>query len=384
VSEPATNTVLAGTVPPDSAGSAVPAMRQPRGGGGRLLRTALVVVGLAAALVIVPVYVPTFWLQALLLAGAAAIGALGLDLQAGHAGQLSLGHAAFLACGAYAYCFFAGSAGLSPVLALIAAVVLTGVVGACISPVASRVRGIQLGVASLGLVYVAQYVLINGGDVTGGFLGRSVPPMSIGPLAFDGSNRIVVLGVPFGRLEMLWLLVLPLAVLSFWAARNIERSMIGVRFRHIRDDEISAACLGVNVRRVKAAAFVVSASYAGLAGVLTALVFSTIVPDYFNLHLSVQFLFMTVIAGMASSRSAVIGALVVVLAGQALIESAGTLGLAQSTDGGMTPQVLAEIVFSILLVVALLFTKQVRRGAVFLGGPVLTRTGRTHTLRSRR
>jgi branched-chain amino acid transport system permease protein len=321
---------------------------------------------LALATVLVPVYVPTFWLQALLLACAAAIGALGLDLQAGHAGQLSLGHAAFVAVGAYGYSYLAADVGLPPVLALVAAVALSALVGACFSPVAGRVRGIQLGVASLGLVYLAQYVLLNGGSVTGEELGRSVPAMSVGAISFDGSDAWVVLGVPFGQLEMLWLLVLPLTAACYWTANNLGASQTGVSFRHMRDHLLSAACLGVDVRRTKAQAFILSASYAGLAGSLTGLIFTRIVPDYFGLHLSVSFLFMTVIAGMASSRSAVIGAFVVILVGQALIEFAGELGLSQTATGGMSPAVLAEIAFAIVLVVVLLFGTKLRQGVQVL------------------
>jgi len=117
-------------------------------------------------LLVLPLYVGAFWLQVGLFVFAAAIGAIGLNLLTGTTGQLSLAHAFFLAVGAYGYSYFAGTstnigggvivhgAGLPPFLAMVLAVLLAGAAGLLFSPIAGRLRGIYLGVASLALVFI--------------------------------------------------------------------------------------------------------------------------------------------------------------------------------------------------------------------------------------
>src|ERR687887_501397 len=127
-----------------------------------------------------PQYAEAFWLQTGLFAMSAAIGAIGLTLLVGVTGQLSLAHAFYIAVGAYGYCFLAGQAappgvisapsgaGLPPVLAAIGAVLVAGLAGALFSPIAGRLRGIYLGLASLGLVFIGQHILFNAKGITGG------------------------------------------------------------------------------------------------------------------------------------------------------------------------------------------------------------------------
>jgi branched-chain amino acid transport system permease protein len=168
----------------------------------------------AAALVLfllwLPQYAEGFWLQTGLFAMSAAIGAIGLTLLVGVTGQLSLAHAFFVAIGAYGYCFLAGEAipGLSsapggadlpPWLAMIGAVLLAGLAGALFSPIAGRLRGIYLGLASLGLVFIGQHILFNAKDITGGFNGRDATPFSLFGFTFADTHpdRFVVFGVPY-------------------------------------------------------------------------------------------------------------------------------------------------------------------------------------------
>ena len=112
----------------------------------------------------------------------------------------------------------------------------------------------------------------------------------------------------YGQRERLWYLGLGLLVLAYLYARNVLRGRPGRALQTIRDSEVAASVMGVNVRRYKAAAFVVSSMYAGLAGVLVALAFQRPVPEYFGLGLSVTYLAMIVIGGLGSVRGAVFGA----------------------------------------------------------------------------
>lgn len=166
---------------------------------GPLLLTALLLCAL-------PFYLDAFWLRIGLFSMAAAIGAVGLGLLSGTAGQLSLGHAFFLAVGAYGYVWLAGEPGpgLPPAVATVLAVLLAGAAGGLFSPVAGRVKGIYLGVATLALVFLGHHVLLTADSVTGGFNGRSVPPLELGGFTFAESDPgLTVLGVPFGAEERL-------------------------------------------------------------------------------------------------------------------------------------------------------------------------------------
>ncbi|MFE9993182.1 branched-chain amino acid ABC transporter permease [Streptomyces avermitilis] len=268
----------------------------------------------AVLLCVLPFYLGAFWLQVGLFSMAAALGAVGLTLLTGTAGQLSLGHAFFLAVGAYGYVWLAGDPGpgLPPLLALVLAVCLSGLVGGLFSPVAGRVRGVYLGVATLALVFLGHHVMLNADSITGGFNGRSVPPMSLGGFTFTASDpQLTVLGVPFGAEERLWYLALILLAVGWFAARNLLNGRPGLALTALRDSETAAAVMGVPVARRRSAAFVVSSMYAGLAGVLLALVFRRIVPDYFGLALSIDYLAMIVIGGLGSVAGAAAGAVFV-------------------------------------------------------------------------
>ena len=264
---------------------------------GGLLALWLLVV---AVLVAAPLSLTGFWLQTGLFAMAAAIGAIGLTLLVGATGQLSLAHAFFVAVGAYGYAFLSESgdgrvagAGLPAPVAAVGAVLLAGLAGALFSPIAGRLRGIYLGLASLGLVFAGQHILHNASAVTGGFNGRDAAPFDVLGFSFTATDpELVVLGVPYGPLERLWYLGLVLLAVSYWYARNLLRGRPGRAFVGVRDSEVAAAVMGVDVRRYKAAAFTVSSAYAGLAGVLLALVFGRIVPDSFGFLMSIDFLAM--------------------------------------------------------------------------------------------
>jgi len=321
---------------------------------GRLLPLVL----LLAAL---PFYVDAFWLRIGLFAMAAAIGAVGLGLLAGTAGQLSLGHAFFLAVGAYGYAWLAGEPGpgLPPALALVLAVLLAGAAGGLFSPVAGRVKGIYLGVATLALVFLGHHVLLTADSVTGGFNGRSVPPLTLGGFAFaDTDPELVVLGVPFGAEERLWYLGLALFALTWFTARGILRGRPGRALVAVRDSETAAAVMGVDVARYRSAAFVVSSMYAGLAGALLALGFRRIVPDYFGLALSVDYLAMIVIGGLGSVAGATAGAVFVTALPLLMTRYADHLPLVAapgSTEGAVGPTEAARYLYGAAIVLILLY-----------------------------
>jgi branched-chain amino acid transport system permease protein len=323
--------------------------------------------GLLAALA-VPFYLDGSWLLLGAFAMAAIVGALGLTLLVGSAGQLSLAHAFFLAVGAYGYCFLAGDSGadstgtalgglgLPPMAAAILAVLLAGLAGLAFSPVAGRIRGLYLGMASLSLVFLGQHLLFNAGPITGGYNGRRVPELTVFGFELTGDDpELVVLGVPLGDRERLWYLALLCVVGAYLFARNVLAGRPGRALVLLRENEIAAAAMGVPVRRYKAAAFVVSSMYAGLSGVLLALAFQRVVPDYFGLLLSIDYLAMVVIGGLGSVAGAALGATFVTALPILLARYSDRLTfLAEPGSGGIDPTIAARLVFGAAVVAVLL------------------------------
>jgi len=329
----------------------------------------------AFVLAALPIYLESFWLQTGLFAMASIIAAIGLTILVGIAGQLSLAHAFFVAVGAYGYSFLAGQdvpgadtpAGLGwpPLLALIGAVLLAGLAGALFSPIAGRVRGIYLGLASLGLVFLGQHILQNATGITGGYRGIAVPPFSLFGFEFTGGDGLVVLGVPYGPLEKLWYLGLVLVAVSLWYGSNLGRSRPGRALATVRDSEVAAATNGIDVFRYKAAAFTVSSMYAGLGGVLMALAFGRIVPESFGFLLSVDFLVMVVIGGAGSVGGAAAGAVFVTALPLVLNHYSGSLPLlAEPGSGGVGAAELSRLLYGAAIVAVLLFARDGLAGLV--------------------
>nr|WP_202432344.1 branched-chain amino acid ABC transporter permease [Streptomyces sp. SID7804] len=316
---------------------------------------------LAVVLCLPPFYLDAFWLRIGLFSMAAAIGAVGLALLSGTAGQLSLGHAFFLAVGAYGYAWFAGEPGpgLPPALAALLAVLLAGAAGGLFSPVAGRVKGIYLGIATLALVFLGHHVLLTADSVTGGFNGRSVPPLTLGGFTFGADDgELTVLGVPFGAEERLWYLGLALFAFTWFTARGLLRGRPGRALAALRDSETAAAVMGVDVARHRSAAFVVSSMYAGLAGVLLALAFRRVVPDYFSLALSVDYLAMIVIGGLGSVAGAAAGAVFVTALPLLMTRYADQLPLVTapgSAEGTVGPTEAARYLYGAAIVLVLLY-----------------------------
>lgn len=322
---------------------------------------------LLAATVVAPFYLDAFWVQVGVFAFAAIVAALGLNLLVGEAGQLSLAHSFFIAIGAYGYTLFASPPGepggeigwdLPPLVAVALAVATAGLAGLLFSPIAARVRGIYLGVASLGLVFLGQHILVNAEQVTGGFNGRDVPPLTVAGFSFDEvpGKTLVVLGVPFTRVEKLWYVGLVATVLALLFYRNVRASRAGRAMHAVRDGETAAAVMGVDVVRFKGAAFLVSSMLAGLGGVLLALAFHHIVPETFGVLLAIEYLAMIVIGGVGSPGGTVAGALFVSSLPVVLQRYSDALPfVAESpTGGGVTAGVAARFCYGAAIVGLLL------------------------------
>ena len=332
-----------------------------------LLRT----LGLAAFLVVLlvlPLYVPEFWLRTGFAVCGAIVGAIGLNLLVGTTGQLSLAHAFFLAVGAVSYVYVSGEPGgigvaqlsglgLPPIVGMVVGVLLAGLAGLLFSPLAARLRGIYLGVASLGLVFIGVHVINTWTPVTGGFNGRSAPEFSLFGFTFGNSDpQLWVLGVPFREAERLWYLGLVLLLVAYVFARNLLRSRPGRALQTLRDSEVAASVMGVNVQAYKARVFLVSSMYAGLSGVLYALSIGSIAPESFTLVVSIQYLAMIVLGGLGSVGGAAAGALFVTAMPLVFQRYADALPLVSGAgEGGVSASLAARFLYGAAIILIVLF-----------------------------
>jgi branched-chain amino acid transport system permease protein len=336
------------------------------GRGGSLLKWALVG-ALLVFLLVFPLFFGELWLRTGFAVAGAIVGAIGLNLLVGTSGQLSLAHAFFLAVGATSYTYVSGEPtsfgaaeldglGLPPLLGMVVGVLLAGVAGLVFSPIAARLRGIYLGVASLGLVFIGIHVLNSWTQVTGGFNGRRVPEFSLFGFAFASRDpELYVLGVPFREAERLWYLGLVLALAAYLFARNLLRSRPGRALQTLRDSEVAASVMGVNVQRYKARIFMVSSMYAGLSGVMYALSIGSIAPESFGLEVSILYLAMIVLGGLGSVGGAVLGATFVAALPVVFQQYAGALPLVGGGPGELAAGEAARFLYGGAIILIVLF-----------------------------
>jgi len=213
---------------------------------------------------------------------------LGLNLFIGYAGQISLGHAAFFAIGAYGSAIGTTTLG-GPAWPVMAAVALiTAVIALAVGVPALKLTGHYLAMATLGFNIVVYTILVQWDAVTGGPSGfAGVPYLSIGAVVFDNEIHFHYLVWSF-------------AVLALLACLNLVRSGVGRGLAALAEDETAASALGVDIRRAKVKVFVLSAVLASVAGSLFAHCYAFVSPDSFNIFVSVDFVIMVVVGGMGS------------------------------------------------------------------------------------
>jgi branched-chain amino acid transport system permease protein len=301
------------------------------------------------------------------------VGGIGLTLLVGQAGQLSLAHPFFLLVGAVSYAVLAADPaestevvglGLPPAFSVLGAVVISGLLGLAFAPVAGRLRGIYLGVASLSLVFLGLWLGQSLESLTGGTSsGRPVPPFELFGFPFTNTQPApTILGVAIQKQQRLWYLFLAFGVLAYFLARGAVNSRIGRAWRAVRDNEAAATAMGVSVWRVKAGGFTVSSAYAGLAGVMTALWLDLVKPDEneftgsYSLTVAIAYLAIVIIGGLGSVPGAVLGAIVVYGLQQFFLLGANQFGwFADARFGGLNAVVLAAFVYGAAVVLVVLF-----------------------------
>lgn len=247
-----------------------------------------------------PLYLPKYHFYLLNLIMVHIILALGLNILVGYTGQISLGHAGFFAIGAYATALLILKIKIPFLLALPLAGFIAAFFGFILGLPALRLEGPYLSIATLGFGLTVLQI-IGHLDFFGGRTGIQSPPLDLG-IAQTPFSWILKTDISK------YYLILILTVLMTIAARNIMKTRVGRAFTAIRDSDIAAEVIGVNLTNYKTLSFAISAFYAGIAGGLFGFVLGFFNPEPFNLILSIIFLVMVVVGGLGSIQGAVMGA----------------------------------------------------------------------------
>jgi len=249
------------------------------------------------------VFTDSYWRTNLIVCAINVLLAIGLDFVLGYAGQLNLGQSAFYGIGAYASTLLIMKLGMPFWLAFVCGVLLAGLAGVLLSIFAVRLRGHYLAIASLGFAVITYQILLNWISLTQGPLGiYAIPP----PPAW----RIPGLpAIEFSNLANLFYLTAGFALLTYILLDQLVRSPIGEALTAIREDEVSAASLGIDCQTWKVMAFAVSSAVAGAGGCFYASFVGTLVPDAFFITESFTILSMVIVGGMGTLIGPVFGAI---------------------------------------------------------------------------
>ncbi len=302
----------------------------------------LVVLALAA-----PMLLDAAWLRVLVVALIASVAAMSLNLLTGVAGQLSLGHAAFVGIGAYVAAYVTDTLGWSFWWSAPAAMILAGAAGLVLAPIALRVRGLYLAVVTLGLVFLASHIFRNWESVTGGVGGARIESPTI--LGIDLVRGGTLGPLTLGQNQGYYLVMLVIAGVTYLLLRNLARGRTGRDMVAVRDDDLAASVVGVDVFSAKMLAFVISSAFAGLSGAMLGGFLRFINYDQWDLTLSVEYLVMVALGGSGIIGAAFAGALFVTAVPELLDRAAPLLPWLSEAGGGLTPERASAILFGLLL-----------------------------------
>ncbi|HNN37607.1 MAG TPA: branched-chain amino acid ABC transporter permease [Pseudomonadales bacterium] len=267
--------------------------------------------------------------------GIYAIICLGLMLLSGFTGLVSLGHAGFLAMGAYTEAWLQAR-GWPFALSLPLSALVAGLTGIVVGLPALRIKGMYLAIATLAFGFIIEEAVTRAEHITGGNAGVQVGKLMIAGIDFDD-------GVNF------YFLVTSIAMLCVFGVLNLLRSPTGRAFVAIRDSEVSAQSMGINLAYYKTVAFALSAALAGIAGALYAHKIRIITPDQFGFLQSIELLMMVVIGGLGSVQGAIFGPAFWFIVQQVIVVGKDWLPPAIGQQTGLQPTVFGIILIAVVL-----------------------------------
>ncbi|PKH45045.1 branched-chain amino acid ABC transporter permease [Dehalococcoides mccartyi] len=299
-------------------------------------------IGFLILLFSLPFNISSYWLGILNLIGITVIAAAGLNILMGYCGQLSVGHAGFIAVGAYTTAILANKLGVPFPFDMIASGIMAGLVGVLFGLPSLRVKGFYLAISTIAAQFIIIWVINHWSGLTGGFNGIVIPPINLFNFDFttQGSQFFIIMLV---------------AVLAIFFMKNIARTRIGRAFVAIRDNDLAAEVMGINVFRYKLLAFFIGCFLAGVAGSLMAHWIGYLTAENFTLSDSILYVGIVIIGGLGTGVGPILGTLFIRLLQQGVQYVSPLMGSAfpQLPSGfaaGLGPMVfgLAIVLFLVL------------------------------------
>ncbi len=255
---------------------------------------------LVVALIVAPYLLSAYQLSHLTVILFTLVGALGLTVLTGFTGQISLGHVGFLVLGAYSYAIGVTRFGMPPLLALLMSAIVPALAGLLVGIPSLRLKGLYLAITTLAFSFIVNAAIMAGGDFTGAGRGIMI-------------QRPEILGVSLQTDQALYWFCLLIAVLALFATLNLRRTRAGRAMIAIRDNDIAAQAMGINLWRYKLTAFVIASAMTGIAGALMAMYVSFVTVEGFPFLLSIEALAILVVGGLGSVLGTVLGTVFIVL-----------------------------------------------------------------------
>ncbi len=288
-----------------------------------------------------PLYLGNYWLGVMNLIGITLISAVGLNILIGYCGQLSIGHMGFMAVGAYTSAILTTRFEMPFLVGLIAGGVIAGVVGIVFGLPSIRVKGFYLAISTIAAQFIIMWIISQWGW-TGGQMGMMVPFASIGGYVFkSGMSQFY--------------LIIGITVLCVFFAKNLARTKVGRAFIAIRDNDLAAEVMGVNLVYYKLLAFFIGCFFAGIAGSLFAHWNLQLTPEQFSFTDSILYVGMIIIGGLGTSVGPIFGVVFIRLLRELLtnnlvpfLEKTLT-GLPSGFASGVTPMVFGLVIVLFLI-----------------------------------
>jgi branched-chain amino acid transport system permease protein len=299
-------------------------------------------IGFLVLLFTLPLYLQNnYWLSVVNQIGITLIAATGLNILMGYCGQLSIGHAGFIAVGAYTSAVLTNRLGLPFPVALVASGFLAGAIGLIFGMPSVRVKGFYLAITTIAAQFIIIWV-INHWGFTGGFVGINVPHASIGGLVFKSEASM-------------FYLIMAIVVICTFCARNLLRTRAGRAFIAVRDNDLAAEVMGINLFHYKMLAFFIGCFMAGIAGSLLAHWVGYLSTEQFSLSESVLYIGMLIIGGLGTVIGPIFGVVFIRLLQQILTVEFGPFlersltALPGGFATGLTPMLFGLVIILFLV-----------------------------------
>jgi branched-chain amino acid transport system permease protein len=301
-----------------------------------------------------PLFIGDTWLNIIIMIGISIISLHGLNILTGYCGQISMGHSAFMLVSGYTSAILCNKLGFSFWAALPCAALVAGLVGLIFGLPSLRIKGFYLIMSTIAAYFIIAWVITQAYDITGGLFGQPVP-------------RPEILGMVLNSRASYFYLVMIIAILATLAAHNIVRTRVGRAFIAIRDNDLAAEVMGINIFAYKLLAFFIGCIFAGVAGSLLAHYYAYCSADFFPFMDSVWYLGMLIVGGMGSTTGVILGAVFLRLLEYLITLLAPMLGAAFPAIGPQSAAALSLIVRGLVIIIFLIFEP---RGLAHLWGHI--------------